>query len=492
VPTFRRIRRIIACRTAAEDGIALVVALAATIVLALAGTSIFFFTGANGRATRLDSAQTAARSVAEAGMQQAVSVLNLPTNNALDSNLLSQRTTVFHEGTATWSGTLYDSLATDPYWIITSTGSVRNPDSGTNVTALMKGKIVVMASRTSPANNVAWNYIYTTKPPTDQCDETIQQSVVVASPLYISGNLCLQNSATIGRGPLDVVGNLTMFQKANGVGSSTAKISDAHIGGLCQWWNKPQQACAVGASDNVWANVLDKNVESVPPPAADWDARYADSSLGPSHPCTTASGPYPIFDNDGVRNNSLATPFNLTPAVSYTCKAVGAELSWDATTKKLTVSGSIYIDGSAYVSNGAMNDYDGQAALYLSGTFLLKNSNLCAVVNAAKTDCAGLSDTPAWDPNTELLGIMANGKGGQVSAEDSEQFVSAKLQGAVFSTHYVDIDTTSNVIGPIFGEVINLGQSVTTSFPRIVILPASFPGLPPVYAQPQPLIYLKG
>jgi hypothetical protein len=489
VHLFRQLRRIAARNAAAEDGIAIVVALATTLVLAIAGTSLFAFTGANSRATRLDSTRTLSHALAEAGLEEAFSVLNQPANDALNADLLAHRTSTYQEGTARWVGTLYEPLDSDAYWIITSTGYARNADTNTALPVTVKAKVTIMASRTAPANNVAWNYIYTTKPPTDQCDETIQQSVNVASPLYVSGNLCLQNSATIARGPLDVRGNLTMFQKANGVGSSTAKIGDAHIGGLCQWWNKPQQACAVGASDNVWANVLDSNVESIPPPAADWDGRYADAALGPGHPCVQASGPYPVFDNDGVRNNSLSTPFNLTPAVSYTCKAPGAELSWDVTTKTLTVGGSIFFDGSATVQNGAINNYDGQAALYLSGTFLLKNSNLCAVVNAAKTDC---DSAAGWDPNKELLGVMANGMGGQVPANDSEQFVSAKLQGAVYATHYVDIDTTSAVIGPIFGEVINLGQSVTTSFPKIVILPAGFPGLPPVYAQPQPPVYLTG
>jgi Tfp pilus assembly protein PilX len=488
VPYFRQLRRLVARRAAAEDGVAIIFALATTLVLALAGTSLFAFTGANSRATRLDSTRTTAHALAEAGLEEAFSVLNQPANDALDASLLAHRTSTFQEGNAIWSGMLYEPLDADAYWIITSTGFARNPDAAMNLPVTVKAKVTIMASRTAPANNVAWNYIYTTKPPTNQCDETIQQSVAVASPLYVSGNLCLQNSATIVRGPLDVRGNLTMFQKANGVGSSTAKIGDAHIGGLCKWWNNPQQTCQVGASDNVWANVLDSNVEPIAPPAADWDGRYADSALGPANPCVQRSGPYPVFDNDGVRNNSLTTPFDLTPSVSYTCKAPGAELSWDVATKTLTVFGSIFIDGSAYVQNGAINNYDGQAALYLSGTFLLKNSYLCAAVNAAKTDC----DSPTWDPNKELLGIMANGMGGQVPAADSEQFVSAKLQGAVYATHCVDIDTTSAVIGPIFGEVINLGQSVTTSFPKIVILPSGFPGLPPVYAQPQPPVYLTG
>ena len=57
----------------------------------------------------------------------------------------------------------------------------------------------------------------------------------------------------------------------------------------------------------------------------------------------------------------------------------------------------------------------GQATLYLSGTFLLKNSKLCAGVNPAGTDC----DTTGWDPNANLLGIITNGSGGQVNSWDA-------------------------------------------------------------------------
>jgi hypothetical protein len=88
----------------------------------------------------------------------------------------------------------------------------------------------------------------------------------------------------------------------------------------------------------------------------------------------------PAFDTtpaDGRNNTYGAVPFNLTPGTSYTCKNVNGELSWNAATHALTVSGTIFIDGSAYINNGAVNTYKGQAALYLSG-FLLKNSKLCA------------------------------------------------------------------------------------------------------------------
>ncbi len=40
----------------------------------------------------------------------------------------------------------------------------------------------------------------------------------------------------------------------------------------------------------------------------------------------------------------------------------------------LTVAGTIFIDGSAKFSNGALNQYNGQATIYLSGTFLFVNN----------------------------------------------------------------------------------------------------------------------
>lgn len=487
-----------------ERGIALMVALAALLVLGVAGTSIFLYTSANSRATRLDSAETSAHAVAEAGIEAALSILNNPTNNALRDTLLPPctdgttncSTVTTNEGDATWGGTLVVPANGSPYWLVTSTGSVRNPDANAHATHTIEVRVDVIPTLVAPVNNPAWNYVYATHPPTPGvCDETIQQSVVVVSPLYVNGNLCLQNTATIQAGPLDVQGSLTMYQKQNGVGSASSPISDAHIGGGCKWQNNALDNPCLGAPDNVYANVLDSTFVSIPPPNADWDTWYLNGSPGPYFPCVTSSGPVPTFDNDqGVtpdatyRNDSVATAFNLTPSVSYTCKSAGGELSWDATNRVLTVSGTIFIDGSAYVQNGDVNTYQGAATIYLSGTFLEKNSKLCAAVNVAGTDC----DVAAWDPNANVLGIVANGSGGIVNSNDSEQFVSSTFQGAAYATNDIDTDTTSVVQGPLLGSAINLGQSANTSFPSIIQVPAGFPGNPAVYAQPQQPIYLRG
>jgi hypothetical protein len=99
-----------------------------------------------------------------------------------------------------------------------------------------------------------------------------------------------------------------------------------------------------------------------------------------------------------------------------------------------------------------------------------------------------LSASPAqgWDPNAALLCFVAKGTGGQVSTGDSAQFVSANLQGAVYANGSIDIGTTSNVDGPMVGYQVILGQSVTTSFPSITIVPEGMPSNPTAYAQIDP------
>src|SRR5207253_2097688 len=129
------------------------------------------------------------------------------------------------------------------------------------------------------------------------CDETIQQSVTVASPLFVNGNLCLQNTAVIASGPLDVRGSLTLYQAANAVGAPLAKLSDVHIGGGCQYKNNPFHNPCQGVVDNVFTNLLDTTPANITPPVVYWDSWYLNASPGPYFPCSAVSGTPPTFDN---------------------------------------------------------------------------------------------------------------------------------------------------------------------------------------------------
>jgi len=158
------------------------------------------------------------------------------------------------------------------------------------------------------------------------------------------------------------------------------------------------------------------------------------------------------------------------------------ELSWNNTTKTLTVSGTIYIDGSATIANGATNQYNGQATLYLSGTFYM-DGKLCAGISGSNCDFN------AWNPNTEMLSIVTNGSGGQNQAGNGIEFANnASFEGALYSNNIVSFGNNSFSDGPIVGASIVLANNVWTQpFANVVTsVPVGMPGNPAVYAQPNP------
>jgi hypothetical protein len=63
------------------------------------------------------------------------------------------------------------------------------------------------------------------------------------------------------------------------------------------------------------------------------------------------------------------------------------------------------------------------------------------------------------------------------------------MQGAAYANGNVDIGTTSTFAGPLVGSSVILGQSVTTSFPSISIVPDGMPSNPTAYAEADPPVY---
>jgi Tfp pilus assembly protein PilX len=491
-----------------QEGITLVMAIGILGVLTMTGTSLIYYSSTNARSAEYSDDKSSAYDLAEAGINEMMAVLSKPENNALNQYLLGAQangsvvhtTHTYDRGTVEWWGTLTQSAGAST-WNLTSIGTIKNPTGSTAsaATRTLTAKVPVIPTYTQPLNNPAWNFIYS-RGTGNTCDMTIQNSVLVRSPLYVAGNLCLNNTAAITAGPLVVQGSFTMAQSANYAGTSTTPLNQLHVKNGCKWKNNAQHnPCQQGAGasgfDNVWATVLDNTPATSPPPTVDWDPWYLNANPGPYYPCLTQSGTPPAFDNDqgsaaspsaSHRNNSLTTVQDLTPSTSYTCKGSGGELSWNASTHVLTANGTIFIDGSVQVQNGAVNTYTGSATIYISGTLLFKNSSLCQAVSG------GTCTTTGWDPAQRMLAFVVNGNGSggapqsQVTSGDSVQLVSAYAQGALYATNAIELGTTSQFDGPLDGSTVSLGQSTSSSFPGLSFVPAGMPGNPEVYAQPQP------
>ena len=462
-------------------------AVSVLIIFSLLLVTLASYAVSNSHHASGSKARQIAFSLAEAGINNAVSVLWVPTNNALNPNLLgSQQSPVvqpYDGGTVSWYGTFDQPTAT---WKITSTGSVVNPNKANAkpVRVTLSARVPVTASYTAPANSQIWNYIYVRRTG-NTCDQSLNNAVDMGSPMYVEGNLCLNTPSQISAGPLVVKGTVTLDSNTN-IGTSSNPINEAHIVGGCKYKNFPlHNPCQgpPGNADKLWADTIDTVPPAFSPPVPKWDEWYANASPGPNFPCYAplSSGTTPTFDTgDGIRNNSVSPAWNLTPATSYDCWTAGGQLTWDAGAKLLTVKGTVFIDGSAYIENMDLVRYTGQATLYLSGTFLLKTSKLCA--SAQGSNC----NYQSWNPNQALLLIVANGNGDNgIPVGDGAQLVSAELQGGLWTTHAIELDTYSTTDGPMDAGTVIIGQTLTThSWPLITELPAGAPGNPNVYAQP--------
>jgi hypothetical protein len=320
---------------------------------------------------------------------------------------------------------------------------------------------------------------------------------------------CFSSSSNYtGTGPLVVKGRLSLLN-GNLVGSSAQPVSSMFVGNQCVYQNNGTPgACQTSGTRIYTSNLLTSAPSGVAPPTVNWDNWYLNASPGPYFACTTTSGTPPTFDSpvaamsasDATKltyqNNNQVTQ-NLTPAASYTCKTAAGELSWNASTNVLTISGTIFVDGNLYIQNGNVNRYQGQGVIYLSGSMLIKNSQLCAVIYNGSCDLRTYnSSNPSaggWDPNQNLIAFIANGAGGQSGVGTGESIVvtggngsPGVLQGAAFGTYDVTVGSSGNIDGPMVGRTVNLGQSVTTNFPSITVVPNGMPSNPTAYAQPDP------
>ena len=234
-----------------ERGFALVIALGVTVVLSMTVVTVIESATSNQRSSTMTGGRSAAYNLAEAGLNNAMSILRLPTNNALDKyvfcadaaslpTLPCTRTDTYSAGTVVWYGNLYQNPAAGTaYWDLFSTGHVRNPFGGADYQKTIRATIPVVPITTQPLNNPSWNYIFSRATGTgvafSGCDMTLANSVNVTAPLYVMGNLCLQNTAKISKGPLIVKGSMDLQANGNQVGAAGADINEAHIGKGCRY-----------------------------------------------------------------------------------------------------------------------------------------------------------------------------------------------------------------------------------------------------------------
>jgi hypothetical protein len=277
-----------------------------------------------------------------------------------------------------------------------------------------------------------------------------------------------------------------------------------------------QQAGALGHQLNIYAGPTIMNCaypadptqgcSSQPfvPPAADAQAAYDNAAVGGANwantTCTAPGGKFaPSFDDDNTINHSLATqiltPLNGGKDTSYTCIGTApdgstGELAWNSSTSTLTAHGLIFFDGDISFNNPLTydtrsdvnynHDHPG-ATIWTSGTVSNQTSAICAItLPAGGCNATGVSGQQ-WDPQTNVLGIVA---AGTTSCDATTPgcgahtiFVKADFQGAIYTTGQFTNTTGFVEQGLLIAQNVDVHAGEGNPVPDVTTLPGGFPGV---------------
>ncbi len=529
-----------------ERGMALVMAIGISFVLAIMGASVVIFSTANEKSSYRVSAGTRAYSIAQAGIDNAAAQLSTAngdpangavtlianpgsgaTNNWIRSICATPGscTKSIDGGTVTWDGWLETNCAdgvcgdetNDIYhhvWHLTSTGSVPNPSGAGLITRRVTSDVELAPLPSQTVNASAWKYVYSKKsgatPKPGEpfgCDEYIYNNTTLRSPMYVSGNLCIENSAElIGPTPpsttppvaIIVKGKTWLSASSSFIGFDKGPpvtpqpVNHAYLDQGCIFKNGALHS-PCGAADQVFTmaagGLSETYPTTIPGPVAAFEDWYAYASPGPTSPCdpSLVNGAVnaPAFDDrasypggDGVKNQSKPT-LNLTPSTyDYSCKTQTGELIWTrgsgGNPGQLKVMGTLFWDGDVEVNGIGRVDYTGVGALYLSGSFYMRQSTVCA--NYATPTSSTCSFT-GWDFTNNMLVIVAEGSGAPASAGMSISLDQSTYQGALYAATSIEVATSANAQGPMVAEQeVIKNNSDTQDFPDNLTVPFGTPG----------------
>jgi hypothetical protein len=445
-PLPRPLAQLVLRRLRDERGIALIAAIGILGVLSLTGTSVVFYSSANARSSAHSGDVRVAAHVAEGGFNYAVAILG-GAANAQSPSALPPGTTTIDGETVSYSGVLNGDT-----WTIKAISSVKNPTGAAPIQRTVSGKVRVFLDA-GASENAAYHYVYADD--TTTCT-TFPNSVVISAPLFIKGNLCMQNSAQVVNGPLKVGGTVSFSNTAT-IGTSTARLTSAEIGGGCRV-NNGAFTSPCGDAQRVFVDggQAGTNPGILTKPPIDLNKWYGESRPGPLHPCTVGFFPggfdtnaSPVVDAYGnyvTRDRSLPA-VTLTPAAPYDCIYKEGDhtlgrIAWTGGTNgTLTIMGTIYFDGDIILTSNTIANYRGRGTIYASGRIELGNSfNLCAAPNC---------DRDAWDPNENLLLFVAG------TSTDATGFYihnNARFQGAAYVVNDYREENFVDMQGPVIAR----------------------------------------
>jgi Tfp pilus assembly protein PilX len=514
-----------------DDGIALVMALGIMVVLIIFVTSMIAFTTANGRGAQLSAGDVQARQYADAGLNSAYSMLNyqltVANGNPAAANLLgcngatgpsdtngpsncsspvvdvicvtasggcsagtagSASVYGYYSGTnpTTFSGVSVPAAT----WLLIAVGYARNPNTGSTM-AKTESAMVTVNPLNSGRVAAVWNHIFLTAPLVpNQCSASFGgNNMTITDPLYVIGNLCITGQNTTVQEttqPVDLMvgGKLILSGSGTSAGTSTKSLTSGVVVGGCNTTGVANAGGTCNSSTHYYVASADTWVDAKAPVqlASDVANDYASFDPGPNHHCATAANSLPnsTFDTNTTEGDSNAT-FELLPGSSYVCVSQGGssvgQLSWNNTTKVLTITGSVFIDGNLTISQ--TGSYSGTGVIEVSGTvtFNGNTTKLCAA-NPCNTAANAWQGTSGNNSMLTLVSLAASNSSAVLFTDNSQSFQGSLWTQPTSGLHFVKNGVTIEGPMSLGGFDASFNNATFIPLPLITNMPVGAP-LPP-------------
>ena len=441
-----------------ESGMALIMAVGILAVLMIAGSAIVYYAGSNARSSEYSADDAKALNLAEAGMNYARAILwNAadPTN----ASSVPSGTLTLEGGTVSYSGT-YDSGA--KVWTLTGTGTYTNPTGGTSPIARTASSQVAVTSGGSW--DPAWGYLFAD---TSSCTN-LKNSITIDAPIYVRGDLCMENSAVIVSDLVQVRGRVQIKDTAS-IGIAASRVLDVQVGGGCSYpWGGPYIS-PCGDSQKVFRTNFSSTVPNILKPSVNLSYWYTNAKPGPSQGCTTGSFPGQ-FDNGGGLNRSNGTQY-LFPNTAYDCRVMSGstQLGRIAYTPgnpgTFIIDGVVFFDGKIELPGLRNVVYQGRGTIYASDEIKMQgNLTLCPVAGC---------NSASWNPNTTLLAFV-----GGASADSGfliENYTT--YHGAIYVVNDYFQKNNVNICGPVIAQELFIENNSTNCYVPFGDLPPGAPGV---------------
>jgi predicted acyltransferase (DUF342 family)/Tfp pilus assembly protein PilX len=451
-----------------ESGIALVMAVGIMAALMVAGSTVVFYAGSNARSAEHSTDDARALNLGEAGMNYARAILWNSGDPTSASAVHSCSTTPLPQltlagGTVTYCGT-YDSAT--KVWTLTGHGTYSNPTGGT--AAISRTATSQVQLTTTSTFEAAWGYLFADT--TSLCT-LLKNNIEIDAPVYVRGDLCMENSAMITSELVRVRGKVDIKDSAS-IGTSGDYVAQVDIGGGCRLNGSGSYL----ASNCVPAKkVYRDSFSSTPPnilkPTLELNAWYLNAKPGPKQGCTTGSFPG-AFDNDGgsqsTPNRSNGTQ-NLFTGSAYDCRVVvgGVQVGRIAYTPgnpgTLIIDGVIFFDGKIELQGNKNVVYQGRGSIYASDEIKIQNYvTLCGIAGC----------TSSWNPDTNLLAFVGGSSGdSSILIENNTTF-----QGAFYAANDYFQKNDVSVCGPVIAQELKIENGSDNCYIPFSTLAPGMPG----------------